>query len=900
MKFCGSKLRVLPAPQPDDIFWQSMEMPPWLRARRKARRYAACLCALVVCYCLLVALAQAITPFRATLAEASLCDEEIPSLYLSGYGGERSIDGLQLTRPDSGAAALDTKCAAVVADAFYAVYAVGGDYSQAVGSYNISSCLSRGLCPSAYQSPLCPCVSPSATATCHTLGCSTNTTDDECTHFPAKTIGSCYCRGTVDNLLTGGSGVLETLEALRDTASDSACSAFFAGYGASIGLVYAAVIVTLAGNGVMFYLVKELVPTEGFGTFSQLKKATFNAILFCLLVNSIFVVLVAYGRVDGLPAFCETFFILQGSFDGFTPEWYSTVGSHILICFVLQGFLPMLLRMYSFCFRDALRRYLHLGPVEGQRQRRLFSQHELNMLEVGPVFQVTSHLVVLVSSAFVATAFGAGIPALSPLGFLLFTTYFRMDKRMYLRHYQQPRYLTDRVIRQALDYLPLAGALRVCFAVWMLGNADIVHPYIASSAAAGGTVLVEDTSMYSELLAKYSEAYVPAALLDSPYFQRALQENTFPLTVVLVLIVLGKLLVKLLRGALWAGMRARSICTSKRSVCSAPQKVYPYAAGEEGEGSDELIDPYELFLLNDPLRVQVAPFRGGYYRFVSTDKEQHSVTAKGSCCSCCSQQVSVVSDAERTEGWTIEDYESSGGAVASVMVKQWAEQAMLPGGIARQKGERKRTYEVLRELGTSVSYSFANMSVHKLIMTDRNENEGDFTLYQHKIRKGKGNYVSPNYFEFKLSVANVDNTYNPHDPTNVPIINLVDHYHAYKAVVNARPKESKEVLERRRMFNRDNLKAARRERKEQLKKAAKERKERGEEEEEEGGLSGGMSAKEDKGSGGAKRQQSERSVGLFSMEDSDSDSDSDSSGEEEDFDDMLARKLRENLQLNST
>jgi hypothetical protein len=118
-------------------------------------------------------------------------------------------------------------------------------------------------------------------------------------------------------------------------------------------------------------------------------------------------------------------------------------------------------------------------------------QYDLDMIELGPIFQPNSHTSLLLVSLFIAMPFACGIPIFMPLSAAVFITYFRNDKKFLLRYYQQPYKAGNKIMKVVISLLPFAGIIRLAFGIWMLSNSDIFdgtipdyNPNLASQAGA--------------------------------------------------------------------------------------------------------------------------------------------------------------------------------------------------------------------------------------------------------------------------------------------------------------------------------------------------------------------------------------------------------------------------------
>ena len=194
-------------------------------------------------------------------------------------------------------------------------------------------------------------------------------------------------------------------------------------------------------------------------------------------------------------------------------------------------------------------------------------------------------------------------------------------------------------------------------------------------------------------------------------FDRVLLPNTFPLFLLLVIIILLKLLVAMIKKVFGPVARLLSeVCIPlcKRSTTSTT--------------ADGKVLPYDIQLLRDPLRRHTSPFTGEYAQLlrktVDNDKPLKQPLCScipwparimRHCCPGCKRIVREdVSEIDANNGWKVE-------VTDDFVVKHqiWEEMTSL-GGITRLQGEKKRTYEVIMDYGCH-TYMFSRMPVYRLM-----------------------------------------------------------------------------------------------------------------------------------------------------------------------------------------
>lgn len=211
----------------------------------------------------------------------TLCQSDIPAVYLGGYDVLTNIIASHeslpiITRPPEASAQLkyDASCSAIQTGTFYGVYASNGNFSAPAVSYNLSACVSSGgLCPQYEEPSFCPCLSTSSTQTCSTSACSPLYRDDSSrtcstyvSHVSTFTIDLIYCNPTLISFLQPA-GFLGACFCLREfsqatisiTSSISnlvspVCQDFIVSYLQAKAIVYSVSFVTVVIN----MLIREL------------------------------------------------------------------------------------------------------------------------------------------------------------------------------------------------------------------------------------------------------------------------------------------------------------------------------------------------------------------------------------------------------------------------------------------------------------------------------------------------------------------------------------------------------------------------------------------------------------------------------------------------------------------
>jgi len=243
-------------------------------------------------------------------------------------------------------------------------------------------------------------------------------------------------------------------------------------------------------------------------------------------------------------------------------------------------------------------------------------QADLNKLLLGPYFHSTGHYAHLLAMTFFAMMYGPSIPLFMPLMSATFAVYFYFDKLLLCRYYQRPPHMSDGACRMVLSILPYAGLLRLAMACWMYGNSDITSSGIINTGIIPGYASA-NPAQAATLYNDYLDAHKDDKSLTFTLISKVVRANVFPLFFLFLFVILLKVL-----RAIWdrvplywvmevLSRLAKFICRLK-DVPSLLKLV----------GPDGYVHGYDLLRLRDPLRLEMAPYTGNYFRYMKHVEEK--------------------------------------------------------------------------------------------------------------------------------------------------------------------------------------------------------------------------------------------------------------------------------------
>jgi hypothetical protein len=214
------------------------------------------------------------------------------------------------------------------------------------------------------------------------------------------------------------------------------CLDFIKKYSFAVSLTYVAIICTVVVNSVVTLQINLSAKREYHDSIDLEQSSLMTKIFLSTYVNSVVIVVIAFGGIGGMPEILKTVHIFQGEYEDFNQNWYAAVGTYFIITFVIQAFSTIFNDVVDYCIKKPLYRGMNYVRIQDRQSHAIVMQHELNMMEVGPVFSPTQHCAQLMVLLFFAMTLGPGIPILMPLSGLAFSIYFYFDKLLLLRYYQ--------------------------------------------------------------------------------------------------------------------------------------------------------------------------------------------------------------------------------------------------------------------------------------------------------------------------------------------------------------------------------------------------------------------------------------------------------------------------------
>lgn len=717
LKFRGHRIKVRKAPEPDEIVWENLEVSKGRKIFYRARTNFVTFLLVLACFVIILQAAIYKQQFSDALPQQDICGVEIPALYFDSYEDVSQYSSSELLRPEGNITEslelLDAECDSVLKGSFYAKYTWDGDYTDPVYTYSIDACFdsdgSLNICPvPSTTEPHCPCVIPvpngEHTRECETLQCykdaivgfnDDHVTGQTCSTFDASVIGGCYCQQVLLDLLSGG--VWGSVNKVRSAAagSDAVCSAFLLNYSLASGLTYMAIVVSVVINYFLGVALKYLTTTECHLSLDSEQGSLLFKIFGAIYFNIALVVLIAFGRINDMPSEIQIAQLFTGTYEDFTLSWYGAVGSLFVGSLFVQSFTPLLKPLWDYHITKPYIRSFHYAKVDSQSSTKFPMQHDLNMVEVGPVFSPTIQAANLLAVLFFGMTYATGLPIMNLILFIVFTVFFFTDRKLLCKYYQRPPRIGDAVFKVVCKCLPYAALIRLGVGIWMLTTPEVF------------------TTTPNTLI----DVSVP---IGQSVMERINVTSVLPLIVLFLLVVVIKLLRVFWKQLPFYWMAKGFKLIFSRCLNEQAARVY---TDEHG-----FIQLAEIHASHDPLRKETSPYTGPYYKILQNKADIGK--SKGM------TKIKEVelSFADLEQEWFTCDYPLDPDNYI-VKAMEWKKLVHVA-GVVRKQGEFKRTYEVINALGGLSSYALDRVPAYKMTMNGLKEGTSSLMERQAEQRAG--------------------------------------------------------------------------------------------------------------------------------------------------------------------
>lgn len=481
-----------------------------------------------------------------------------------------------------------------------------------------------------------------------------------CQTFTSKTVSYCYCKQIISDTKTftkalqhffnklqfwskqsSETKLLDQSQAERD---ESFCSNFTRLLILNYTFTFISIIIIVCINYLLNFLLIKLTSLEKHSSLDEEQSSIFHKLFISTYINTSMILLLAYGIDINIMSLT----IDRGKYTDFIRSWYGNNGFSLLVSVTLTVIAPIIDKYIRCLLIPIIQRYFAYNNIKKKLGHSIVMQYDLNRLEVGPIFLPTLQFANVLALLFITMTFTTGLPLLTPIAMIGFILYFRIDKYLVGRYYRKPSVLDDRMIRAVIHYLPYAAIIRCVFSIWMLSSSGIlpqnfpVKPFLFGmpnqteklKSLTSGYLDVSSISMidyrdFLKSLMRDYKSYIPSTAM--PVYQRILQMNTFPIFVLLIIVLIYLFITYFYYifpvQAVSEWYYRRTLLTKKKTAIFANARAKGH------------VHPFDLIITSlDPLRQEAAPFTGIYYQFLTKNKTQAEEELKPkTCCNkyCC-------------------------------------------------------------------------------------------------------------------------------------------------------------------------------------------------------------------------------------------------------------------------
>lgn len=231
---------------------------------------------------------------------------------------------------------------------------------------------------------------------------------------------------------------------------DNPCNSYYSDLAMLYGFSFIATFVISIINIILEFVIQKFAVFEKHHSIINMELSVAKRIFVALILNTAFILLLANAS------------FLGGLYSDFTRDWYSNVGSQIL--------LAMILNIFSF---HSYRLFQYLYYVIRRKYYKPNSQREMNELYLGPRFQLSLRIAQTLATIFITLLYAPGMPILYLICCIFFFIYYWVDKFLLLKFYRTPPHYSNRLSYWASKTLTWSIFIHLLFASWIYSASGI-------------------------------------------------------------------------------------------------------------------------------------------------------------------------------------------------------------------------------------------------------------------------------------------------------------------------------------------------------------------------------------------------------------------------------------------
>lgn len=474
------------------------------------------------------------------------------------------------------------------------------------------------------------------------------------TTFYPNVLRDCFCNQELQDSIAKYGLVVGAISAAKSPNKDI-CTAYIFNYFWNIALPYIGMAALTLFNHVICAFATRLSAFQRPWDLGSQRASVLVKSFVCQAASmSLVILFVFYKRPGGGKLQSLIPGVDDGLYSSFESKWYSIPGFYIVFTLLVNTFLPHIV---------PLGHWLIIKPC---KRRALTTsaptQMELNRLHEGPVFDTPNRYGSALAVAWVALLFYSGLPLLLPIAAVSMIVQFWLDKLLLLRFNSRPKFYTDALSSLVVSIVPWGVVCHLVMALWILGNKGVLNSGPLDLSQFG--LSRNETQKAVDSFIEHTKAYDPLQVARA-----IVLSHVFPVAVFLLIVVICYVLVLTIGDLLIRAARYFVVLITCGWCCK------------------------KITLPRD--RRFVPPFTGTFVRELNPRDEYE-----------------LLHD-EVLDGWVLETDAKS----HQTLTKVWLADGVVH-GVRHAKGDRKRTWEVLRDESLH-SYVLTNNPVYKKALSGR-------------------------------------------------------------------------------------------------------------------------------------------------------------------------------------
>mmetsp|Transcript_19305 Transcript_19305/g.55336 ORF Transcript_19305/g.55336 Transcript_19305/m.55336 type:complete len:1124 (-) Transcript_19305:61-3432(-) len=555
LRFKGSKINVLPACEPSDLYWENLDFNRWHQRARKALFFLLTILVLVICSVIIAALKS--TPSKSdkavetTWVVAGTRDGGVSSLAFCGWRLHSSVE-CALYRPSSdtwpvtrvfdsqgnlsvaGALPTDMDCDTVpfrttaagtespwIAVQFEEAQSVrcvelvqlDSSFSSEIRMYACDNAAAASIAAGEHPSEECRAMEivypdfPNITTKLRPVldkSCATDSKDfitlevaqaakEKATNKATDITVDCFCKQQARSDLTS------FLSPPYETPEQLVCEEWSQYLAEEYGFMVGSIVAVLILNQVLLFLYSYFVTWERLSTVTEVTTSQFVKVFISLFMNTgLLIALINANFQDSLPNFVlfRIFSIGIGDYTDLTAGWFVAVGAVLVITIFGQVFSSTVPQLaVSYIVAPIMARFLSWGAAT---QQRLNQAYEL------PAWNLSLRLAQSINVFFCILMYSGGMPVLYVIGALYCLVAYWLDKVCLLRgSHRPPAYNRETLEITVLHIMPWAAFLHVAVAGWAFGNQELFPSRWSKLLPFAEIIFGTSEEKYNEVVDKY-------------------------------------------------------------------------------------------------------------------------------------------------------------------------------------------------------------------------------------------------------------------------------------------------------------------------------------------------------------------------------------------------------------